>query len=215
MIQAVCFDMDGVLMDTERLGAGVLIETAQLQGFHITFEQARSCIGASTKVTLDKLKSWCPDIDTERFLPNWRDTMFACVRREMPIKPHATQVLKALKDMGLKLALCTSNALCVVEEYFRLAGWEGLFDQVVTGEMVQTHKPEPEVYLTAAARLGVTPQECIGVEDSFNGVRAVRAAGMTSVMIPDVLPFSEAFAPYVDHVLPDLLALQAMIDKER
>lgn len=215
MLKAICFDMDGVLLDTEHMGADVLIQTAQLQGFHLTPEQARSCIGGSTQATCEKLLGWFPSIDTHRFLVDWRDTMFDCVRRTIPLKPRAGEVLRALKAQGLKLALCTSNALCVVEEYLRIAGWEGVFDQIITGEMVQRHKPEPDPYLAAADKLGVKPHECIGVEDSFNGVRSVRAAGMRCVMIPDVLPFTDAFAPYVDHLLPDLTALQAMIDKER
>lgn len=215
MIQAVCFDMDGVLLDTERLGAAVLMETALLQDFHLTEEQARSCIGASTQATCDKLQGWFPAIDTQRFVNDWRDTMFRHVHQALPLKENATEVLHALKSSGLHLALCTSNALCVVEEYFRLAGWENLFDVIVTGDMVQRHKPEPDVYLTAARRLGVSPEECLGVEDSFNGMRAVRAAGMRCAMIPDVLPFTTRFAPYVDHLLPNLTALKAVIDKER
>lgn len=69
---------------------------------------------------------------------------------------------------------------------------------IVDGTMVANGKPDPEIYLTGAERLGLLPQECAGVEDSMNGLRSVRSAGMYSVMIPDLIPFSDDHKPYVD-----------------
>ena len=81
--------------------------------------------------------------------------------------------------------------------------------------MVQNGKPAPDIYLLGAQRLGLEPSACLGVEDSVNGVKAVRAAGLRCVMIPDVLPYTPELVPYVDTLLSDLSELGAIIDKER
>lgn len=217
MFKAVCFDMDGVLVDTERLGSQVLAEAAALQNCAMTKEQEDSLLGVSLKSTRDRLNGWFPgQIDADRFVDDWCRLMLTHVEQHgVPLKPYANEVLHRLRAMGVKTALCTSNATQVVSRYLRLAGWETIFDHVVTGDMVPAGKPAPDIYLLGAEKLGVAPGECIGVEDSINGIKALRAAGMHSVMIPDVLPYTPDLAPWVDTLLPDLAALERMIEKER
>ena len=90
---------------------------------------------------------------------------------------------------------------------------DGIFAATLCGTEIARGKPAPDIFQQAAARLGLTTAECVGVEDSLNGVKSLRAAGCHSVMIPDLLPFSQAFAPYVDTVLHDLTALCPLIDR--
>lgn len=211
--KAVCFDMDGVLLDTEHLGGEILKEAAELQGCTLNEAQWKSLIGVNMKTTREALNSYFPGrIDPERFISDWCRIMLAHIHRDgVPFKPHATELLIALRRHGLKLALCTSNAADVVAQYLDLAGWENAFDHVITGEMVHEGKPAPDIYLLGAERLGVRPDQCVGVEDSVNGVKALRAAGLFSVMIPDILPYHDGLAPYVDMLLKDLGQLETLL----
>lgn len=216
MIQAVCFDMDGVLVDSERMSPLLIIEAAALQGCHMELEQSKTTIGGTVKSLSLMLQELFSDrIDTQRFMKDWFDLTMDYVRKEgVPLKPYAQETLAALRKRGIPVALCTSNIPSVVHEYLQLADLNNAFDVIVTGDMVANGKPDPEIYLLGAKLLGVPPSACAGVEDSLNGVKAVRAAGMTSVMIPDVHPFSPAYAPFVDRTLPSLVDLEQALWNE-
>lgn len=210
MIQAVCFDMDGVLVDSERLSPLLIIEAARLQGCSMTLEQSKQSIGGSIRsLSLMLHELFADKIDSDRFMKDWFDLTMNYVRREgVPLKPHARETLASLRRRGIPVALCTSNIPEVVHEYLQLASLSDAFDVIVTGDMVPRSKPDPAIFRKGAELLGVSPSHCAGVEDSLNGVMAVRAAGMTCVMIPDVHPFSEAYAPYVDLTLSSLAELE-------
>lgn len=209
MIRAFCFDMDGVLFDTERLGERLIVEIIARQGFTITPEQFRSVIGTSWPYTYECLCKWFPGFDVARFEREWKNETFVPYFKAhgVPYKPGAREVLAELKARGYRLALVTSNLADVVAMYLELAGWSDTFDFVVTADQVARSKPAPDIYLRAADLMGVAPSECVGVEDSPSGVRAIRAAGMTCVMVPDLVPYSDEHAPFVDLHLTDLTEL--------
>ena len=212
MIRGICFDMDGVLFDTERLGSRMMSAAASLQGETLLEEHWNALIGKTMHQTMDALHLWFPRLDTERFIRDWKAVTLSHVRRHgMPLKEGAAELLAWAQAAGLRLALCTSNDPDVVDAYLRLCGWENLFQPVVTRLMIASPKPAPDCYLKAAELMGLSPAECAGVEDSPAGVRAVRAAGMLSVMVPDVIPFSGDLAPFVDRVFPGLKDLQAFL----
>ena len=93
------------------------------------------------------------------------------------------------------------------------AGIAEYFDAVVMGNMVQKGKPDPETFLMAAALLGVEPGECMGVEDSFNGVRALHAAGMVTVMVPDIIPPDEEILSLTDYTCKTLHKIKPLVEK--
>lgn len=206
MIRAFCFDMDGTLFDTERLGGTLMAQLIAGQGFTVREEQWMSLVGTSWPYTYRMLETWFPGFDSPRFEREWQEATFAEYFRTkgVPYKKGARELLASLKADGYLLALCTSNLPDVVRMYLTLAGWDSTFDCIVTADQVPNSKPAPDIYLRAAELMGVSPDECVGIEDSLSGIRAVRAAGMTAVFVPDLVPYSEAIAPCVDHRLDDL-----------
>ena len=213
-IRAVLFDMDGVLVDSEPPGKQMMFDAVALQGRTLNEDQWRSLLGATMSATKAAMEEWFPGgFDVERYREDWCSLMMDFMKTHgVPKKPYADEALAELRRGGCKLALCTSNTPEVVNTYLELAGWADAFDAVITGDLVTKSKPDPEIYLTAAQKLGVRPEECVGVEDSFNGIRSVRAAGMVSVMIPDLLPYGEKLAPYVDRHFDDLGGMMAWLN---
>ena len=145
MIRGVCFDMDGLLFDTERMGAEVMDQAAALQGCSLTEEQWRSVIGQSLAATQSALRSWFGQrIDPQRFVDDWCRLMLKRVRKDgMPLMPGARAALEMLRRRGVATALVTSNGQAVVREYLAISGFAPYFDQVITGEMTQRSKPAP------------------------------------------------------------------------
>ncbi len=213
MIQAVCFDMDGVLVDTERLGGTLLAMAAHLPSDALSDSQWRSLCGTSMQDTCNAMERWFPGrIDREALIAAWPRVTLDYIRKNgLPVKPGADETLRSLKAKGIGLALCTSNEPEVVQEYLKTGGWHSMFDFVVTARDIVHGKPAPDIYLKAARRMGVTPSVCAGVEDSVHGVHAVHAAGMYSVMVPDMIPYTHQLSQQVDVVIPDLFSLEAAL----
>lgn len=208
MIKGVIFDMDGVLFDTEAFGMDCLLGAAREMGIPMEKEQVTLSLGLNREVFIAQCTQWFGKHDYLLMLRRWAEWIFEKIDKEgMPLKKGMPQVLHDLKARGIKIGLATSNERYVADYYFRAAGIEGLMDAIFTGDQVEKSKPAPDIYLAAARQMGLDPRECAGVEDSFNGIRAIRAAGMTSVMIPDLKPYIPEHAPYVDLLLDDLTQL--------
>ena len=122
----------------------------------------------------------------------------------LPMKTGVVELLSFLKKEGKKIALASSTRRQTVMQQLQDAGILPFFDEVICGDMVENSKPAPDIFLAAADKLGVKAEHCLVLEDSYNGVKAGRAAGCTVCMVPDVLPYLDELKPFVDHVLPSL-----------
>ena len=91
-------------------------------------------------------------------------------------------------------------------------GLSGYFQEIVSGDMVEKSKPEPDIYLKACETVDVLPENAMGIEDSFNGIRAVAAAGMTAVMVPDMVQPDEKIRQIYDYCVQDLLEVKELIE---
>jgi HAD superfamily hydrolase (TIGR01509 family) len=187
--QAVIFDMDGTLLDTELVFRTIVFDVAGALGYEMTDAVHLAMVGSSHEVTnrllLDAYGATFPYAD---FDERCRAMMHERLAEAVPVKRGARDLLLELEARGIPRAVATSSRSAHAESHLGRAGLRELFDAVVTRDDVTEPKPHPEPYLTAAARLGVAPALCLAVEDSHSGVRAAHAAGMQTIMVPDLVP---------------------------
>ncbi len=217
MIQGVLFDMDGVLLDTERLGRGIFLKVCAEMGYPQVDEALYSrLIGRAYEDDRALMQDVLgPDFPYEAVSRRHIESLTELVLSGRDVtKPGLGVCLAGLKARGLRIALATSTERPTVERYLRhIEPLTHAFDAVVCGVEAGRGKPAPDIYLEAARRLGLSPESCVGVEDSLAGLRSLTAAGCVRVMIPDLLPCDERFAGLVDERLPDLSRLPALIDR--
>ena len=205
--QAVIFDMDGLLMDSEVVGLTVMHECGLLQGYDIPVDMVRETIGSNKQSSSDYYHSFFPALDTDRLFLDFKDAMCALAKQgKIPLKKGASALLEAIKSKNIPMAVASSSGQATIAAYLDSVGVTAYFDALITGNGLPS-KPAPDIFLKAAAALNAAPEKCLVLEDSINGIKAGRAADMTVAMVPDVFPYTDDLASFVDHVLPDLSAV--------
>lgn len=187
--RAVVFDMDGTLLDTEAVFRDIVFSVCEGLGFVMTDEVHLKMVGSSHEVTNEILvEAYGVSFPYALFDAKCRDLMHRrMAEAAIPVKTGVTEILAELKGRGIPAAVATSSRTPHAHGHLGRAGLLELFATVVTRDDVENPKPHPEPYLTAARRLGVRPHHCLAIEDSHSGVRAAHAAGMQTVMVPDLV----------------------------
>lgn len=205
---AIIFDMDGTLVDTERLGfKGWDLAAAEL-GADVPHELAVSFVGHNEPAVLAMLTDAMGDADLARrvFDLHWQKRR-ELAETELEAKPGALDALRALKAEGYRLAVASSSGCEIIEINLLRAGMLDYFDSITAGTEVENGKPAPDIFLLAAQKLGIEPARAAVIEDSPNGVRAGHAAGMQVYLVPDIIaptPQIEAMTHEVLSTLADL-----------
>ena len=187
MIKAVIFDMDGVIIDSEPVHMKLENETYKKLGIEVTGDEHHSFVGATSHYMWEALKNKYKLNQTlEELIEYDRSTYFKYLNSdecEITLIDGVKELIKDFHENGIKLAIASSSPLNVIEAIAKKFQIEEYFDVFVTGDDVKRSKPEPDIFIFASEKLGVSPENCIVIEDSHNGVLAAKKAGMKCVGI--------------------------------
>lgn len=188
MIKAVLFDMDGVLIDTEKYLTQFWQRAAAEAGLSLTMEdcyQFRSF--ASKFVSVAFQEKYGKEYDYFSIRARRKELMKDHIEKNgIEIKPEVKETLQKIKEKGLQLAVVTATDEERTKQYLTEIGIYDWFDSIICATMVERGKPFPDVYLYACEKIGYRPEECMAVEDSPNGIRSASDAGCKTVMVPDL-----------------------------
>lgn len=205
--QAVVFDMDGVIFDTERLVIEFWKEVAKKHNIPNIEHTCIQCLGTNRVHTREIfLENYGADFPfdpyraevTELFNTHYKGV-------PLPTKPGIRELLNYLQEQDIKVGLASSTAQHLVRDEIGTAGLLPYFQALVCGDMVEHSKPAPDIFLKACEILNADPTKSIAIEDSFNGIRSAHCAGMTPIMVPDQVQPTDEIRTLAFHVMPSLL----------
>lgn len=187
-IKGVISDMDGVILDTEKLYVRFWCEAANFYGYPMERRHALSIRSMARPFAIKKLKGYFgEDFDYYAVHDKRIELMDKYIEKNgIEAKNGAKALLSYLKDNGYRVALATATGIERTEKYLKQQGLYEFFDEIVCASMVEHGKPEPDIYIYAAEKIGLKPQECIALEDSQNGIKSASSAGCKTVMVPDL-----------------------------
>jgi HAD superfamily hydrolase (TIGR01509 family) len=204
-VEAVIFDMDGTLIDSEAVYITGMQQAARSLGVEMSLDFCHSMVGVAgpeCNVMIQRL--YGAAFDLARFRGVYSGVVRRLLAERIPVKAGVIELLDFLGSQGLPCAVATSAARPTVEHHLGRAGLLDRFAAIATRDDVEHPKPAPDIYLEAARRLGVAPHGCIAFEDSSIGIAAAHAAGMRAIMVLDILPPTDDARAKCLHVAHDL-----------
>ena len=213
MIKAVIFDMDGVLIDTEKHYNAAWCEAAHMAGYaDFGREHALMLRSCDARLAAEMMKDifgagfdYYAVREVRRRLVAERLEQYGLEK-----KPGIDEILAFLHEKGIKAAVATATPIELTLQHLEKIGVRGQFDRIVSAKQVAHGKPAPDVYLYACEQIGEAPQDCIAVEDSPNGIKSAYAAGCKPVMVPDLTQPDEEIQPMLYAVVDTLGHLSSL-----
>ena len=213
MVKGVIFDMDGLMFDTERLWDTLWEPACRELGLPLPPDMQKFTAGGrglAGENLCRHVASYIPGDPKKLLAKIWQlaDTRFA---EGVPCKKGLKELLTALEDLGMPRIVASSSPRNMIEMNLQTIGTARYFHDVVSGTEVAHSKPAPDTFLLAAQKLRLAPKDCLVLEDSFNGIRAGRAAGCVTVMVPDLMQPTEEITRLYDRKCDDLLQVRDLL----
>lgn len=204
--EAVVFDMDGVIFDSERAVMNCWLELAQKYDIKDIEKPYFACVGTTMTRTREiMLETYGEDFPYDEYA---RESSLMYHEKydggKLPMKPGVMELLSYLKEKGKKIALASSTRRETVTNQLRWAGIIDYFDVIICGDMVARSKPAPDIFLRACQELGVSPENTYAIEDSYNGIRAAHAGQLRPIMVPDLLEANDEMRGMAECVCDNL-----------
>jgi len=211
-LTAIIFDMDGLMLDSERIAQQAWQQAGAAQGYEIPTEVYLQAVGRTKQDTEATFKQALgQDFPFETLYDHKQQLVDQIIAQGIPTKPGLFELLDLIDQWGLQKAVATSTARPIATKKLSSSGLLGRFETIVCGDEIPNGKPAPDIFLTAAGLLNVPPAQCMVLEDSEAGIQAAHAAGMKPVMVPDLKQPSAEVAALAYSVSSSLLAIPAIL----
>ena len=214
-VKAVVFDMDGLLVDTEQVVFEAMTAVARDAGQQMPFDLFKQLVGLPGHVSdLIVIEHFGEGFDVAAWRAGVARRFQEIAAAGIALKAGVVELLDVLDARGLPRAVATSSTRNAVDHSLGQHGLVDRFGAIISRELQDHHKPHPDPFLKAAAAIGVDPADCLALEDSHNGVRAASAAGMMTIMVPDLLDPTEEMHELAVHIAEDLHEVRALLEAQ-
>ncbi|MBR4671060.1 MAG: HAD family phosphatase [Butyrivibrio sp.] len=214
-VDAVLFDLDGTLTDTERFYQTAWPKALAHFGYEMEKDMPLKLRSLGRPFAIQQFKDWFgEDFDYQKVREYRKEIVEEMIKENgIPLKPGAKEILTWLRENGILTALVTANDYQRAERYLKKIGLFELFDKIICANMVEKGKPAPDMYAFASKELGLPPERTFAVEDSPNGVTSAYLAGCKVIMIPDLTEPDEELKSKLYARLDNLLMIKGFFSQ--
>lgn len=212
--QAVIFDKDGTLLDTEKHYQQGWYVAAKRMGISLTKEMIVSLYGRSGKDQVESFHKVCPQVDAQTFCDLSLDYAHEQCAKQIELKPGTIELLNWLKKQSIPCACASGGPMPVIVHDLTQTNLIDYFSVLVSGQQVPKGKPDPDIFIETCRQLDMKSDQCVVIEDSPNGILAANAAGCQSIMVPEKELFKDMAHETYDECFNNLNEVEAFLRRQ-
>lgn len=209
----IIFDLDGTLIDTEKLYREYWPKAFADFGYELSDERALLLRSLGRPFAPAQFKEWYgEDFDYEKVRNRRKEYIEKHIRENgLSLKPGVKELLKFLNEEKANISIATATDLERTKKYLEMTGIEKYFTQIICATMVKNGKPAPDIYEYACSKLNALPSDCYAVEDAPNGVKSAYAAGLNVIFVPDQTPASDEIKPMIYADIDNIYGIRKLL----